>query len=252
MNIQRITSSYWSYYLLKYAMKCEPQGTIKLDDVNARSLGLIDATPLQIQLILATITTKHVSPAKAALSCLQIPIISKSVGVKYVDSKPPNLRTKMVTKSRILGFHPIDIYCARPSNMAQYTFTKYWKQFSPQQQELKKKTCLGKDKLGFFLQENEHLVWFIDFNPGKYVEPFFFNTLLNNVVFFKEHELISPTNLTRSYYHECFVRGIAKTFNCLQDLISKYGKKTYMMMRSKIRYTTSFWRNILLIIHKIY
>jgi hypothetical protein len=56
----------------------------------------------------------------------------------------------MVTKSRILGFHPIDIHCARPSNMAQYTFTKYWKQFSPQQQELKKKTCLGKDKLGFF------------------------------------------------------------------------------------------------------
>ncbi len=46
MNIQRITSSYWSYYLLKYAMKCEPQGIIKLDDVNVKRLGLIDATPL--------------------------------------------------------------------------------------------------------------------------------------------------------------------------------------------------------------
>jgi hypothetical protein len=91
-------------------MKCEPQGIIKLDDVNARSLGLVDATPLQLQLILATITAKPVSPAKAALSCLQIPIILKSVGVKYVDSKSPNLHTKMVTKSRILGFHPIDIF----------------------------------------------------------------------------------------------------------------------------------------------
>jgi hypothetical protein len=30
----------------------------------------------------------------------------------------------MVTKSKILGFHPIDIYCARPSNMAQYTFCR--------------------------------------------------------------------------------------------------------------------------------
>jgi hypothetical protein len=107
-------------------MKCEPQGTIKLDDVNARK-GLVDATPLQFQLISATITAKLVSLAEAALSCLQIPIISKSVGVKYLDSKPPNLHTKMVTKSRILGFHPIDIYCARPSNMAQYRFTKYWK-----------------------------------------------------------------------------------------------------------------------------
>ncbi len=125
MNIQQITSSYWSYYLLKYVMKCEPQGTIKLDDVNARSLGLVDATPLQPQLISIIITTKLVSSIEVAFSCLQIPIISKSVGVKYVESKLPNLRTKMVTKSKILGFHPIDIYCAQPSNMAQYTFTKY-------------------------------------------------------------------------------------------------------------------------------
>jgi hypothetical protein len=45
--------------------------------------------------------------------------------------------------------------------------------FFPQQQELKKKTCLGKDKLRFFLYKNEHLVRFIDFNLGKHVEPFF-------------------------------------------------------------------------------
>jgi hypothetical protein len=132
MNIQQITSSYWSYYRLKYAMKCEPQGTIKLDDISAKSLGLVDATPLQIQLILVTITTKLASLAEVALSCLQIPIISKSVGVKCIDSKLPNLHTKMVTKSKRLGFHPIDIYCAQPFNMAQYTFTKYWKQVFPQ------------------------------------------------------------------------------------------------------------------------
>ncbi len=124
----------------------------------------------------------------------------------------------MVTKSRILGFHPIDIYCVQPSNMAQYTFTKYWKHVFPQQQELKKKTCLGKDKLGFFEYKSEHLMQFINFNPSKHVEPFFFNILLNNVVFFKEHELISPTNLTRSYYHECFVRGIVKILNCLPHI----------------------------------
>jgi hypothetical protein len=83
---------------LKYVMKCEPQGTIKLDDVSVRSLGLVDATPLQLQLISTTIIAKLVSIVEATLSCLQIPIISKSVGVKYVDSKPPNLCTKMVTK----------------------------------------------------------------------------------------------------------------------------------------------------------
>jgi hypothetical protein len=67
MNIQQITSSYWSYYLLKYAMKCEPQGTIKLDDVSARSLGLVDATPLQLQLISTTIIVKPMSLAEVAL-----------------------------------------------------------------------------------------------------------------------------------------------------------------------------------------
>jgi hypothetical protein len=45
--------------------------------------------PLQFQLISA-ITTKPVSLVEVAISCLQIPIISKSVGVKYVDS---NYRT---------------------------------------------------------------------------------------------------------------------------------------------------------------
>jgi len=54
---------------------------------------------------------------------------------------------------------------------------------------------------------------------------FFFNILLNNVVFFKEWELISPTNLVGSYYHECFVHGIVKTLNYLQDFIFEYGKK---------------------------
>jgi hypothetical protein len=68
-------------------MKCEPQGTIKLDDVSARNLGLVNATPLQLQLISTIIRTKPVSPAKATFLCLQIPTISKNVGVKYVDSK---------------------------------------------------------------------------------------------------------------------------------------------------------------------
>ncbi len=133
MNIQPITPSYWSYYLLKYVMKCEPWGTIKLEFVSATSLGLVDATYLQFQLILTTITTKLVSPIETAFSCLQMPIIPKKCWCKVCWFKLLNLRTKMVTKSRILGFHPIDIYYVWPSNMAQCTFTKYRKQFSPQQ-----------------------------------------------------------------------------------------------------------------------
>ncbi len=66
---------------------------------------------------------------------------------------------------------------------------------------------------------------FIDFNLGKHVGPFFFNILLNNVTFFKERKLVSPTNLVGSYYHECFFHGIVKTLDCLKDLIFEYGKR---------------------------
>jgi len=45
-------------------------------------VGLVDVTPLQLQLISAIIVAKPVSLIEMALSCLQIPIVSKSVGVK--------------------------------------------------------------------------------------------------------------------------------------------------------------------------
>jgi hypothetical protein len=34
LNILHITSSYWSFYLLKYAMKCEPHGKLNLNTKN--------------------------------------------------------------------------------------------------------------------------------------------------------------------------------------------------------------------------
>jgi hypothetical protein len=48
INIQRITSSYWTYYLLKYTMKSEPHGTLNIDTANARHLGLDNLDPVQL------------------------------------------------------------------------------------------------------------------------------------------------------------------------------------------------------------
>jgi hypothetical protein len=44
VNIQRIISSYWSYYLFKYAMKCEQHGAINLNKKNTKRLGLKDVS----------------------------------------------------------------------------------------------------------------------------------------------------------------------------------------------------------------
>ncbi len=60
---------------------------------------------------------------------------------------------------------------------------------------------------------------------AKRLNHFFQHIVKQCCFFFKERELVSLTNLARSYYHECFVRGIVKTLNCLQDLISEYRKK---------------------------
>ena len=122
VNLQSVNTAYWSYYLLKYAMKSEPHGPIELDKTNAERLGLQGASNSQLQLIFSLIISKPISPAEATLACLHIPIIQKSRIVRYIDSNPPILRTKLVTKFRVLGFHPIDAYCNRPIAFDSMTF----------------------------------------------------------------------------------------------------------------------------------
>ncbi len=81
-NILHITSSYCSFYLLKYAMKCEPHGTLNLNTKNIEWLGLQNASKLQLQLISSFIISKLVSHAKITFICLDIPIIHKSWTIK--------------------------------------------------------------------------------------------------------------------------------------------------------------------------
>ena len=103
-------------------MKSEPHGPIQLDKTNAERLGLQGASNFQLQLIFSLIISKPISPAEATLACLHIPVIQKSRIMKYIDSTPPMLQTKLVTKSRVLGFHPIDAYCNRLIAFESMTF----------------------------------------------------------------------------------------------------------------------------------
>jgi hypothetical protein len=76
-NMLQITSSHWSYYLLKYSMKCEPHGCIELNVSNVIHLGLQNVSLLQLKLVSTLIMSKLVSPIEAALTCLQTPITQK-------------------------------------------------------------------------------------------------------------------------------------------------------------------------------
>jgi hypothetical protein len=67
-------------------MKCEPYGCVKLNVNNVVPLRLQNVSPLQLKLISTLIMSKLVSLIEVALTCLQIPIVQRSIGVKYIDS----------------------------------------------------------------------------------------------------------------------------------------------------------------------
>jgi hypothetical protein len=76
-NVLHITYSYWSFYLLKYVMKCEPCGTLNLDIKNVERLGLQNASKLQLQLISFFIISKPMLLVDTTLICLNIPLYIK-------------------------------------------------------------------------------------------------------------------------------------------------------------------------------
>jgi len=48
INLQWITSSYWSYYLLKYAMKSKPNNLLNLNIKNAMKLRFDKLSVIQL------------------------------------------------------------------------------------------------------------------------------------------------------------------------------------------------------------
>ncbi len=104
------------------------------------------------------IISKHVSLGKEIFICLKIPMIRKSKNVKSIDSKPSLLQKKLVTKSRILGFHPIDIYVCRPITFEKLTFMQYFKQYTHDHKMYSIYQHFSKNNLGFNIYENKELI----------------------------------------------------------------------------------------------
>ena len=74
--------------LLKYTIKSEPHGSINLNTKMAKRLELHKAYDAQFKFMSSFIIGRPVSPSKATLACLQIPIVQKNIVVKFIDSKP--------------------------------------------------------------------------------------------------------------------------------------------------------------------
>ncbi|KAL6750080.1 P-loop containing nucleoside triphosphate hydrolase protein [Haematococcus lacustris] len=63
------------------------------------------------------------------------------------------------------------------------------------------------------------------YNPGTQTEGFAYNLLLQYIPFHAESELLSPENVTQTYYDECWLRGIIACEDDVQDLVMQYSRQ---------------------------
>lgn len=139
---------------------------------NAERMGLDGAFDTQLKYISSLIIVRAVSPSEAAVACLQILMVQKSIVVKYIDSKSLALRTRMVTKSRILDFHPIKISWKIPYDCEVMTLIKYFK-FKMDKIWRWNVSSFEIDMLDFHIYENHKVTSFTNFHPPHSSVAFF-------------------------------------------------------------------------------
>jgi hypothetical protein len=224
-NALRITATCWSYYILKYTIKCEPYGKLSLDVEAAKRInGLSDA---QLKAIVAMTMSKPVSATTAAVTLFEIDTIMKSSSITKIASVPPGLRMRFVSNSKHIYIPPVDKYCARPACLSQLTFVEYFKHYRVENSVLKTKPLIGRDQLGNYVYASDHLVRFTDYHPAHHTEGYFYNVLLALVPFSHESELLSDavTNPSRSYFYKCQVRDIIRSVDDIEEHVTSYAAR---------------------------
>ena len=236
-NLVRITDSSWSYYMMKYTMKTEPLGNLKLNAGIAKNMGLHDFSEQELQLISALVLARPVSPTLAALDLLQIPLVwcGKGDSVTHVKSVPPRLRSTRWSPagpSRVL-LPPVNTYELKPASLVQVTFYEYFRTYeildagAMSQALLKSESYCGVDGDGRVVLKRASpiLVRYSDYHPTHAPEAFFYNLLLQKVPFATEASLLSPDNLTNSYLRECMTRGLITDTEDLLECLQEYSRR---------------------------
>ncbi|MCO5577392.1 hypothetical protein L7F22_031224 [Adiantum nelumboides] len=230
MNIQRVTNSSMSYYLLKYTMKEETIGTLNISAEAAIKLGLEGLDKIKLQVISAALLTKPISATEAALNCLQIPIISKSEAVHYIDSSPPDIRQHILSGSHNVVMHPVDLYCAMPIALEHLTFFEYHKNHVVQRSAASRKQGpISIDNYRNTVIHQKRLVRFTAYHPGHHTEAFFYNILLCLTSFRSEADLLSPENTASSYFMECQIRNLIQSNEALEMYITEYTQRNMLI-----------------------
>lgn len=117
MNLQVVTDTNWSYYLLKYAAKEQLPARLMLDGKALGALGLEGISKQQAELASAAIMSRPVCPCEAALHATGVPLVSSDMHMTYIDTRPPAMRTIRIqpgVPGYTMGASCVSTYTSRP------------------------------------------------------------------------------------------------------------------------------------------
>jgi hypothetical protein len=93
---------------------------------------------------------------------------------------------KKITRSKNLGFHPIDVYMNWPFHFQNIAFIDYFTKYESNKLKHPSSKYHGEDNLGNYIYITNKLTKFTNFHPTYNIEGFCNNILLQNVCFQRE------------------------------------------------------------------
>ena len=233
LNVQRVSDTQWSAYMLKYALKCEPAAKLNLKLDTMHRLGLSGTfQEAQLKLASAAIFSQPVTPCEEAWHLLKYPIVQESYEVEFYFATPPDVRTQVALNGFFHNVTPaVDLYCQRPVVLHHLHFDAYFTQYvvSPKRKISASATVLfDMQDRTVTPQDPEKVVRFSEYSYSKQQESFFYRELLRRVPFTREEDLIGVDNITGTYFEQMQREGYINTTDDLLKIMRESNERQFL------------------------
>jgi hypothetical protein len=198
--------------MLKYCLKCEPNGQLNLQTDILQDIGLPNALTISMQIFYYMYNTTPMSSSEVSLHLACVDLVTRDYNVTFINTHPPESRMFYANSNDDFVDHPYptygDQYCGRPitesPQLKDVTFCEYFSRYIVSKKADKKLPVVGIDLYGNTIYDNneefkkkEYLVRFSDYHPKIHIEEFFYNVLLQVQPFTNESELKSRGSYIR-------------------------------------------------------
>jgi hypothetical protein len=214
MNIQYVTTKGFAKYITKYIAKCEPSHVFNISDndkfrehIVARRLGAMEAMFL----------------------ILGETICNSSIQVKYLNTEPPNIRSKAVLPIHLLINEdddpyfkdPIEKYMNRPTDnlFNEITYPQYFENYIIQKSRpTSTRRDVYQDKFGnYVIKRTKPIITRYHFLKVADGELYFYQQLLKNIPVRSEDELKGQYSTYRDHFTSLFPNNIQEIQQNIQN-----------------------------------